>query len=103
MYHIKFDPQGEDLKIDIQYFGKLTASYVYTLWEKNSNAKVSEHSGNNQNSQDDFYFLPSPVNENENRIIEVFSTLNNPPNDSDIREIVAIKILQGNTTLFPEE
>ena len=102
MYHVKFDPNGQLIKVQIDYLGTLTASYVYTLWEKNSNAKADEKSGNNQNSQDDKYELPSPVQQNVERIIEVFSTLTNP-DVTDSREIVPIKILQGNTTLFSEE
>ena len=102
MYHVKFDPNGQLIKVQIDYLGTLTASYVYTLWEKNSNAKADEKRGNNQNSQDDKYELPSPVQQNAERIIEVFSTLTNP-DVTDSREIVAIKILQGNTTLFSEE
>ena len=102
MYHIRFNATGQVIKVQIDYFGGLTASYVYTLWEKNSNAKADEKSGNNQNSQDDKYELPTPVQQNEGRIIEVFSILNNP-DTTDSRETVAIKVMQGATTLFTEE
>lgn len=102
MQHVKFDPNGQPLKVQIDYFGPLTASYVYTLWEKNSNAKADERSGNNQNSQDDLYDLLSPVNENDGRIVEVFSTLANPT-ETQQNEIVAIKILQGDAVLHSDE
>lgn len=102
MYHLKFDPNGGPLIVQIDYYGSLTASYVYTLWAKNSNAKVDEQYGNNQNSQDDRFILPSPVSQNSGRIVEIFSTINNPDN-SNARELVAIKILQDGNTLFTQE
>ena len=98
MYQVKIDPNGGPLQLDIQYLGAFTASYVYTLWEANSNAQVSQLSGNNMNSQDDVYPLPSPVAANVGRLIDVFSTLKNA-SDSDMNGIVQVKVSQGGTTL----
>lgn len=103
MIHVKFDPQGGDISIEILYFGNLTASYVYSLWEKNSNTKKDEKTGNNQNSDDDKYDLPSPASDNEGRIVEVFSTLNNPSGGGTEKEIVAIRLWQGRRILLSEE
>ncbi len=102
MIKVRFNPNGPPLKASIDFYGRLTASYVYTLWERNSNSKVDERSGNNQNSQDDKYPLPTPVNDNVGRIIEFFSTLNNS-SENDEKEIVAIKITQGDILIFAEE
>jgi len=102
MTHVKFNPSGSPLKIEITYLGNMTASYVYTLWENNSNAKADEKSGNNLNDIDDKYELPTPVKLNEGRIIELFTTLKNA--DSAVgKEIVAVKIFQGNNLLFTQE
>ena len=95
MYQVKFDPNGSALNVEINYKGILTASYDYTLWEANSNAIVAEHFGNNQNDQDDSYDLPNPVKNNENRLIDVFSTLRNS-DDSPQQEVINIKVYQGN-------
>ena len=102
MYQVTINPLGGTLQIDIQYLGAFTASYVYTLWEANSNAQVSQQAGNNLNAQDDVYPLPNPVSANAGRIIEVFSTLKNST-DSDMIGIVQVKITQGGallTTIF---
>ena len=72
MYQVKIDPNGGAIQLDIKYLGAFTASYVYTLWEANSNAQVSVLSGNNMNSQDDIYPLPSPVGANVGRLIDIF-------------------------------
>jgi hypothetical protein len=94
MEKIKFDPNGPALKVDIQYLGALTASYVYTLWDTDTNAIVEERKGNNQNSQDDNYTLPQPTSQNKNRIIDVFSTLKNGDN-AKIKGTVVVKVFQG--------
>ena len=101
MYKVKFDPAGQPLTINITYFGVCTVSYVYTLWEKKSNAKVDEKSGNNQNDEDDNFNLPSPIVHNDGRIIEIFSTMKNP-DSQDTEEIVAIQVFQGNIVLACE-
>lgn len=98
MYQVKIDPNGATLQLEIQYLGAFTASYVYTLWEANSNAQVSVLSGNNMNSQDDIYPLPSPVSANVGRLIDIFSTLKNAT-DSDMNGVVRITILQGSVEL----
>ncbi|HYF30509.1 MAG TPA: hypothetical protein VD993_05285 [Chitinophagaceae bacterium] len=98
MHPVTFKPNGDPLKINIQYLGAFTASYIYTLWEANSNAQVSQLSGNNLNSQDDVYPLPCPVAANTGRIIEVFSTLKNSTGASMIG-IVEVTVSQGSTVL----
>ena len=94
MYQVKIDPNGGPIQLDIKYLGAFTASYVYTLWEANSNAQVSVLSGNNMNSQDDIYPMPSPVSANIGRLIDIFSTMKNA-SDSDMSGIVQVTITQG--------
>lgn len=95
MENVKFDPNGGTLNVQILYKGSLTASYNYTLWEADSNAVVTEHNGNNQNDQDDSFDLPNPVQKNESRIIDVFSTIKNADSVPQ-QEVVSVKIFQGN-------
>jgi hypothetical protein len=94
MEKVQFDPDGSVLKIDIEYLGAVTASYVYTLWSATSNGIVSEKQGNNQNPQDDVYFLPQPVEQNINRIIQVLSSLKNG-DTTKLKATVKIKVFQG--------
>jgi|SRR5688572_22038600 hypothetical protein len=98
MYQVKIDPNGSPLQLDIQYLGAFTASYVYTLWEANSNAQVSALAGNNMNSQDDIYPMPSPVSANVGRLIDIFSTMKNS-SDTDMTGIVQVKVTQGGQVL----
>lgn len=104
MQNVQFDPLGGTLNIQIIYKGNMTVSYNYTLWGSNSNGIVSEHAGNNQNDQDDSYDLPNPVQSNEGRIIDIFSTIRNSDTESQ-KEIVNIKIFQGTKKIadFSEE
>lgn len=94
MYKIYFDPKGSTLKVDINYLGTAIASYVYQLWETKSNAVVFRQSGNNANSQDDNYDLPTPVSSNEGRLIDILSTLRALVGEEQV-QIVNIKVFQG--------
>ena len=94
MEKIKFDPNGTVLKVQIEYLGAITASYVYNLWSANSNAVIIEKQGNNQNPEDDIYFLPQPANQNTNRFIQVLSSLKNG-NTAKLKATVKIKVFQG--------
>lgn len=70
---VKIDPNGERLKINISYEGLIVASYVYQLWEAQSNDVITTEKGNNQNPDDDSYLLPMPVSSNVGRIVDVRS------------------------------
>ncbi len=94
MEKIKFDPNGGNVKVEIEYLGAITASYVYHLWSANSNTVVIEKLGNNQNPEDDIYFLPQPANQNVNRIIDVLSSLKNG-DAAKLKATVKIKVFQG--------
>jgi hypothetical protein len=68
---VKVDPHGAELSINVVMIGLMTASYEYLLFEKNSNLVLDRKNGNNQNSDDDKYFLPLPVSANMGRLIDV--------------------------------
>lgn len=95
MEKIKINPNGTVLKLQIEYLGAVTASYVYNLWSATSNAVIIEKQGNNQNSEDDVYFLPQPTNQNINRFIQVLSSLKNG-DTTKLKATIRIKVFQGN-------
>ena len=95
MEKVKIDPNGSVLKIQIEYLGAITASYVFSLWSAMSNTVVIEKPGNNQNPEDDIYFLPQPVIQNLNRYIQVVSTLKNG-DTTNLKVTVKVKVFQGN-------
>lgn len=94
MEKIKYDPNGSVLKVQIEFLGAVTASYVYQLWSAHSNAVIAEKPGNNQNPEDDTYFLPQPANQNSNRFIQVLSSLKNG-DQAKLKATVRVKVFQG--------
>lgn len=69
---INFEKNGAPLKVEfVVKNGVLAAAYWIKLAEKNSNKPVAEFDGDNQNPQDDCYYLPLPVEENDERIIRL--------------------------------
>lgn len=98
MYNVKFDSNGESLRIDIQFKGANTVSYNYTLWEANSNNQVESHAGNNRNCDDDNYKLPTPSIVNNGRLIDVLSTIKNAEEQKE-RAAVSITVFQGQKIL----
>ena len=62
------------------------------------NVRYCALSGNNMNSQDDIYPLPSPVSANVGRLIDIFSTMKNS-SDTDMTGIVQVKVTQGGQVL----
>ena len=71
MEKIQFDPEGAALKVTLQFEGLIVASYSFILWDAHSNTRLLSHIGNNQNTQDDVYELPSPVEDNDGRLIQL--------------------------------
>lgn len=69
---VNFEKSGAPLKVEfVVKNGVLAAAYYIKLAEKNSNKPVAEFDGDNQNPQDDSYYLPLPVEENDERIIRL--------------------------------
>ena len=83
-----------EVKIQITYKGAppVLAGYVYKLIANNSNAPLDYHQGDNQNSQDDLYSLPTPVMANKNRMITLTSSVAAINSDADY--VVQIDVIQ---------
>lgn len=92
---VKIDPNGERIKIVISYEGLIIASYVYQLWEAQSNDVIITEKGNNQNPIDDTYFLPMPVKDNVGRIIDVRSRMVGLDPDVVKKWAVRVEVFQG--------
>jgi len=104
---IIFDHNGENLSIELSYKGLIAASYTYTLWEADSNDIVEQKKGNNLNSMDDKYTLPSPVSSNSGRLVDIHSTIHGLYDNADEGEfMIIITIKQGDQAIsqieFPE-
>jgi hypothetical protein len=98
MQQVHFNPQGAPLSVNIKYESNhgenLFTTYTYTLWSATDNGVINEHSGNNFNDEDDKYGLPTPVLNNNNRMVDVFSTLKNV-GEEEIKVRVVVEIFQG--------
>jgi hypothetical protein len=95
---ITFDAAGGTLFAEVRAGFANPGSYTLTLWEKNSNSKaMPDREGNFINSDDDKYPLPTPVSQNDGRIVETFVTLS-PPAGSK-KYVATLTISQGSTVL----
>lgn len=70
----KFDPNGGPIKVDIKAGYAPLGSYTLILWEAKSNARVNEWKGNFLNTEDDSYFLPTPAEKNDGRLLDCIAT-----------------------------
>jgi hypothetical protein len=83
MKEVFFNPNFTNLLVKIDYqlspgaSPDLGAVYTYKLWEANSGALADLQTGNNLNDDDDLYALPTPLSKNNERIVDVLSTLSN--------------------------
>ena len=96
--NVSFDPNGDKLWINIIFNGIIIASYKYVLWEAQSNHRVDEREGNNQNPDDDKYFLPLPTGSNKGRLIDVRARFIGIDMDNKKYKIT-VEIYQGDNKL----
>lgn len=68
---VKINPNSDRLWINILFHGVIMSSYIYILWEAQSNYRLDVREGNNQNPDDDKYLLPLPTGSNQGRLIDV--------------------------------
>jgi hypothetical protein len=69
---IYFTQSGDPLKVNfVVKNGVLAVAYCIKLSEKNSNKAVATFEGDNLNTEDDCYYLPMPVDDNNERIIRL--------------------------------
>ena len=88
-----------ELKIKITYSSNpapVLAVYEYQLKESDSNPPVETHSGDNQNSQDDIYLLPTPSQINKKRYALIKSNVAAIDKDADFT--IKIEVIQNDIT-----
>ncbi len=93
MKEILFKADGGLIKFKIEYKGPIVAEYTYRLREAGSNAVIVEKTGDNDNPEDDLYYLPTPVSGNDNRKISIgsdFASLDGTSSDVQWQSIVTI-------------
>ena len=86
-----------DVRIAILYAGTapVLAGYEYQLKTGDLNPPIDSRQGDNQNSQDDIYALPTPAGQNAGRKAVVTSKIAAMDRDSDYE--VRINVLQDGT------
>lgn len=95
---IVFNANNGPVTVQLDFKGLIGLSYTFTLWEANSNQTVMQVSGNNLNSADDQYELPSPANMNNNRLIDLLSSFTGMGLNSSTPYTISIAVIQqGNT------
>lgn len=69
---VNFKKSGDPLRIKfVVKNGVLAVAYSIKLSEKNSNKAVATYDGDNQNMEDDSYYLPTPVDDNDERMLRL--------------------------------
>lgn len=98
MKTIHFQPDGEEIIAEVRSGFANPGSYILRLWERDSNAKAMEDiPGNFINADDDAHPLPSPVADNDGRIVESFVVLSPPPGSKQY--FASLRIKQGHRLL----
>lgn len=100
---IKFDPDGEDLKVVFTFEGLIVASYAYTLWEANSNNQLIYEKGNNQNPADDSYIIPPPVIKCDGRLIQLRTEFKALDPDNVKKYTITAEVFQGDKSLGKDQ
>jgi hypothetical protein len=69
---IALQPDWGQLRVELEFSGESINFSVYELilWEAHANTRVMDCNGNNHNSQDDTFFLPSPNMANKGRSLD---------------------------------
>jgi len=75
MNTIKFHRGGGPVSVKISAGYAQPGAYTLIVWEANSNAIVLQKKGNFINAEDDVYFLPTPVDVNQGRIVDCLVTV----------------------------
>lgn len=99
MKTIEYNAQDGDLSIQITYQGLVAASYVYSLWDAQSNTRLQKQIGNNQNPQDDHYELPTPAADNDGRLIQLRSEFVGLDKDSFGDYGIKLELMQGGNAI----
>jgi hypothetical protein len=97
---IYFTKSGEPLKVNFTVRnGVLVVAYWIKLSEKNSNKAVATFEGDNLNTEDDYYYLPMPVDDNNERILRLSADFYGLDPELSKRYSMGIEVYQGDRLL----
>ena len=97
---VLFDKKGEPLRVQFEVKnGVLAVAYYIKLAEKNSNQAVAVYEGDNQNPDDDIFYLPNPVSSNEGRLLRLSADFKALDLNLSKTYLIAFEIYQGNSLL----
>jgi|GEM_PF-2158893 len=100
MEDIYFIKSGDPLKVNfVVRNGVLAVAYWIKLSEKNSNKAVATFEGDNLNSEDDCYYLPMPVDDNNERIIRLSADFYGLDPELSKKYSMGIEVYQGDRLL----
>ncbi|HWB62168.1 MAG TPA: hypothetical protein VG603_01565 [Chitinophagales bacterium] len=100
MTTVKFDPTKGPLKVCFDFTGPFFADYTYKLREANSNALADgPKPGDNKNTQDDCYLLPTPVEQNDGRKIVLSTDFVSPPAQKGMAYSIVATVSQNGTSI----
>lgn len=92
MQSITFNENGGPITVTVSAGQAQPGSYVFRLWEANTNQPVLQKQGNFLNDADDSYELPTPNSENNGRMIQAILTVAPlPPNDNYSSAITVVQ------------
>lgn len=97
METVRFKKSGGPITVNINCGYAQPGSYVLILWEANSNSVVFKKEGNFINDEDDVFVLPTPINKNDGRILDLGAKLMIIPSITDYH--VEINITQDGNTI----
>jgi hypothetical protein len=100
MKTILFNSNGDPLKIQFKVEnGVMAVAYSIKLSEKNSNMAVTTYDGDNQNPEDDIYYLPVPNMDNDERILRLSADFYGLDLELSKNYLIKLEVYQGNTLL----
>jgi hypothetical protein len=100
METVIFTKSGDPLKIKfVVKNGVFAVAYRIKLSEKNSNKAVANFDGDNQNIEDDIYYLPTPVDVNNERILRLSADFYGLDLELSKKYSMGIEVYQGDRLL----
>lgn len=97
---INFKKSGDPLRVKfVVKNGVLAVAYWIKLSEKNSNNAVATYDGDNQNTEDDSYYLPTPVDDNDERLLRLSADFYGLDLELSKKYSMGLEIYQGDNLL----
>jgi hypothetical protein len=97
---INFKKSGDPLRVKfVVKNGVLAVAYWIKLSEKNSNKAIATYDGDNQNTEDDIYYLPTPVDDNDERLLRLSADFYGLDIELSKKYSMGLEIYQGDNLL----